>query len=227
MNALDRIIGFLGGLFVLVGGIALLVLASPYQGILEYYWTSILNITGSLEIILAGILVLLISIRILWISIKRDKKSSSVTKQMELGELKISLDAIETMVKQVAEQTRGVRDVKTKIKAAEDGVIIYFKGKVLPDVIIPEITEELQQDIKSHIETASGILVKGVKVLVENISDEKSKSVNVKRSARIQSSSKEEDEILEGGAIKDEHVADEDKGETKDTYEEKDSENKF
>ena len=193
MNAFDRIVSFLGGLLILAGAISLFILVSPYQNFLEYYWTSMINILGILEIVLIGLVILLISIRTLWLAFKREKKVDSVTKELELGEVKISLDAIETMVKQVAEQTKGVKDIQTKIRAKEDGVIIYFKGKVLPDVIIPELSEELQSDIKEHVETVSGIVVKEVKMLIENISNEKGKLINTKSKTRKKSVTKTEE----------------------------------
>ncbi|UMZ73954.1 alkaline shock response membrane anchor protein AmaP [Natranaerofaba carboxydovora] len=192
MNAFDRIVSLLGGLLILAGAISLFILVSPYQNFLEYYWTSMLSILGVLEIVLIGLVILLISIRTLWIAFKREKKVDSVTKELELGEVKISLDAIETMVKQVAEQTKGVKDIQTKIRSQEDGVIIYFKGKVLPDVIIPELSEELQNDIKEHVETVSGIVVKEVKMLIENISNEKGKSINPKAKTRKKAVTKTE-----------------------------------
>ncbi len=227
MNALDRVFIFLGGLMILASGIAVIFLATPYQGILEAYWTSIFQFAGAIELGLIGIVIFLISIRVLWASIKREKRVRSVTKQMELGEVKISLEAITTMVNQVAEQTKGIRDVKTNIKADDDGVVIYFKGNVMPDVVIPEVSEELSQDIKAHIENISGILVKEVKILVENVSEEKSKKINAKPSSKKQEIRNETiSDIEKEKAAEEVKTEDKDETETVESYLEEEEEPK-
>lgn len=175
MSVLDRIVSFLGGIVVFVSAIILLILASPYHNLLEYYWTSIFRFLGVVELALIGIIFLLIAIRMLWLTFKREKGINSVSKEMELGELKIAVEAIENMVMQVAGDIRGVTDIKTKIKPGDEGISIYFRGKVAPDVAIPPLSERLQREIKEYIETVSGIAVKEIKVLIENITEGKGK----------------------------------------------------
>ena len=91
----------------------------------------------------------------------------------ELGDVEITMEALKNMIRGVATQQDGVEEITTELKAGEDGVHILIKGKVLPSAIIPEVTSRLQRIVKSYIEDTTGVNVVDVKVLIENVYQEK------------------------------------------------------
>lgn len=105
------------------------------------------------------------------------EKSTTMINKSELGEVDITLNALDNLVNTVALQQEGVVDIKNKLRATEGGLSISLSGKVIPKVPIPELTENLQLLVKSYIEDTTGVTVKEVRVLVEDIGDEKKKSI--------------------------------------------------
>ncbi len=104
------------------------------------------------------------------------EKSTTMINRSDLGEVDITLDALDNLVNTVALQQEGVVDIKNRLRATEGGLSIFLSGKVIPRVPIPELTENLQLLVKSYIEDTTGVNVKEVRVLVEDIGDEKKKS---------------------------------------------------
>ncbi len=106
----------------------------------------------------------------------KEKSTTMITKS-DLGEVDITLDALDNLVNTIALQQDGVVEIKNRLKATEGGLSISLSGKVIPRVPIPELTENLQLLVKSYIEDTTGVTVKEIKVLVEDIGEEKKKIV--------------------------------------------------
>ena len=62
-----------------------------------------------------------------------------------------------------------VRDCYSTVRAAEDGVSIGIRLHVLPDTDAVKLTEELQQSLKTYIESLTGVHVRSTDILVENM----------------------------------------------------------
>ena len=72
----------------------------------------------------------------------------------------ITLNAVESLVLKVIRDIENIKDSKVKIRNQENGISIILKLIVNYDVIIPDMTTELQKTIKDYLETTAGILVK-------------------------------------------------------------------
>lgn len=107
----------------------------------------------------------------------KEGKNTTLISRSDLGEVDISLDALDNLVYTVAIQQEGVTEISSRLKASEDGLHIFLKGKILPNITIPELTETLQAIVKSYIEDTTGVKVAEVRVLVEGISEEKKTKV--------------------------------------------------
>ena len=102
----------------------------------------------------------------------------TVVNNTELGEVDITLEALQNLVRSVAFQQEEIKDIDSKLEPTETGIKITLTGKVYPSTVIPELTENLQKIIKSYIEDTTGVNVEEVKILIENIYEEKNKSKN-------------------------------------------------
>lgn len=94
---------------------------------------------------------------------------SSVVLQVDDGEVRITLTAIETLVQQAAVQVKGVREIKTTFFTKNEGLGVYIKAVVTSDGSIPELSAQLQKVVKDHILRIAGIHIEEVKVLVDNV----------------------------------------------------------
>ncbi len=176
MHLTDRLVSFISGLVILLLAVIFMIYAIPVDYVVNQIGTSIEYYTGSLETGIIGIILLLLALRAFWGAFKTEKPEKAVSQATEIGEVKISLQTLESMVSRVAQnEVKGIKDVKTNIKVAENGVIIYLRGRILADLELPQVSEQLQKSVKENIETKAGINVKEVKVLVENITTEASR----------------------------------------------------
>ncbi|NLJ83394.1 MAG: alkaline shock response membrane anchor protein AmaP [Halanaerobiaceae bacterium] len=104
----------------------------------------------------------------------RERSITSVTVS-EHGNVDITIDALDSLVKNIAIEQEGVVAINNRIKAVDDGIFIELDTEVYPSMSIPEISRNLQELVKTHIEDTTGVNVKAIKVLVKEISKENEK----------------------------------------------------
>lgn len=114
----------------------------------------------------------------------RQKEATTSITEGDLGQVEITIDALKNMIRGIATQQDEVENVKTEIKAGEEGVHIILSGQVPPSVVIPEVTARLQRLVKSYIEDTTGVNVLDVKVLIENVYEKDKKSRDGKKHSR-------------------------------------------
>lgn len=96
----------------------------------------------------------------------------TVIKSTQLGDIYISIDAIEELVAKSAIKILGVREIKPIIKPTEQGIAVLIKGQVNTEESIPEISTQLQNTVRESLETIAGISVVEVKIQIEGIAKE-------------------------------------------------------
>ncbi|MDD4658067.1 MAG: alkaline shock response membrane anchor protein AmaP [Eubacteriales bacterium] len=94
---------------------------------------------------------------------------SSVVLQAEGGEVRIALAAIDTLVRQAANQLKGVREVKTSFFRRNEGLGVHIRTTVSSEESIPDLTLQLQQKVTEHVHNVAGVKIEEIKVLVENV----------------------------------------------------------
>lgn len=116
------------------------------------------------------------SVRLLYFAFRRGQASQTVVHQAELGEVRIKIDAIENLVRRVARQVKGIREAQPRVDASEGGIDVRIRVWVSPDVNIPEVTSELQQEISRYVHNVVGISVTQCEVDVTDITTETRRS---------------------------------------------------
>ena len=175
MRGSVRIILFI--LSLLLALFSIITIAFPFN---FFEFLSIDSITSFLEsmkgnyiLTLIGFVILLFSIRALLLSIKTNGNSkentSYVIKMMDLGEVKISSDTIVGLVHHVSNRFSGLKNVKVKIDIVEGQLYINIFGEVIPEVNIPEMTKDLQEKVKEHVESSTGVNVSEIRVFITNV----------------------------------------------------------
>ncbi len=167
---------FLLAVYSLILTIAAIVLIfasfSPdtFNNIAEYISSNILANTGyKFLLIIFEILFLAASVTFLLSGISDDKEKKSISKLTEIGEIRISLSSIESIVLTASKRLNGIKEAKAYVYKCVDGVTIVLRAVVLSDVNIPTLSEDIQVKVKRTVEETSGIKVNEVKVVVDNI----------------------------------------------------------
>ena len=157
---------FLGLLFV--GGALFLLIVNysvlPGLAVVLPAWV------GETVLLATGSALLLIALILISLGLRSSKKiRSAVLKGSEFGEILISITALENMVLRVIQQTQGIKDVSRQVTYTADGLVVSILIKVMPDLSLPAIINDLQSKTKEYLEEITGIVVHEIKVRVENI----------------------------------------------------------
>ncbi len=176
MSFLERLLLALTGL--------LGVLFAAALGVMAYYGDALGLTLGDMRIslrggvwpsLLAGVIALIVLIwglKLLSMAFKReprnDRQSVSV-QHTENGSVRISVAAMDTLVKQAIAHDEGVVDIKTAIINHEDSISVSIDMTLASDVHIPNVTMMMQRTIKNFIEEFSGIAVREVTIMVSKI----------------------------------------------------------
>lgn len=101
---------------------------------------------------------------------KQNEQENGILIQNENGKLFISKDTIQNLVSGVVKETKGAKDVSTKVKLTKDNFInidvILF---VEEDIVIKELTSDLQSEIKETVKKSMDVDIKEVNVTIKNI----------------------------------------------------------
>lgn len=174
MNARERV--YLLIIALVIGAAAVAVGALGLSAVDLYFLrTSLENLYGSLEAVLAAVLLAVLALVILVFSLRRGESVETLLSHSQMGELRICFKAIENLVLKAARTVNGVREVKTKMVQSENGLTIFLRAVTFPDLNIPQISTELQAAVKEYVETTTGATVAEVKVMIENVVAEQSK----------------------------------------------------
>ncbi len=128
---------------------------------------------GRLSVGLLFAFLFLIGIRLLLLSLNRSSDQQALVQETGHGKVKVSLVAVENLVKKTVRQKKGIKDVKAIVRAPEGkGVQIQIRIVISPEVSVPDLTTELQQTIKDYVMEVVGIEVSEVTIVIDNIATE-------------------------------------------------------
>jgi hypothetical protein len=92
--------------------------------------------------------------------------------KMEIGDLAISLKAMETMVTRCLEQRKEIEPQSVRLENQRDGLVIRIRGTVASGISITLTVDTLPKQIKPYVTACSGVEVKGIRVQIESSGDE-------------------------------------------------------
>ncbi|MFC4302644.1 alkaline shock response membrane anchor protein AmaP [Cohnella boryungensis] len=174
IKVLDRLLLFLYSLAIAAASIVAIVAASG--GFSEKWLMEVVaDFTGDVRavqasVIGAAIVLLLISLRLFVVSIRRDGNSSpSINQRTEHGDIRISVETVENLALKAASRTRGVKDLRARVRVSEAGLGILIRAFVEGEGSIPAMSEEMQRTVSQQVEEATGIPVAEVSVFIANV----------------------------------------------------------
>lgn len=155
------ILGLFGAMTV---GVVTLQSIGIFLSSIAFNWQFFLTAT------LIAILFLIVSIRLLFSGAKPKAPMNTLIKHTDMGMIIISVNALDSMVEKAVRSFTEVKDVKINISPEADGIKIQLKILIMPDIVLPDLTINLQQKVKEYIEDYSGVIVKEVFIYIDNLS---------------------------------------------------------
>jgi len=171
MGIFDRIILSIYTFFLAFISIGVILLALQLLPI-DVVWAWISRIYGQWEVSLVGAVFLLVSVRLLLAGIRSSRGKSMVIHHTEMGDVQVSLRAVENLVEKTARHIHGVRGVDVNVTQGDHGLKVSIKAVVSLESNIPSVTAEMQAAVHKYIKNTVGVDLADVKIVVENISNE-------------------------------------------------------
>lgn len=174
IKLLDRLLLFLYS--IAIGVISVFAIVAASGGLNEgglHDWVD--EFTGDSRAIQASVIgiaivLLLVSIRFFIVSVSRGgSHAPSINQRTEHGDIRISVETVENLALKAASRTRGVKDLKARVRVSETGLEIQIRAFVDGDGSIPTLSEEMQRTVSQHIEETTGIPVAEVSVFIANV----------------------------------------------------------
>lgn len=175
MKVVDRLLLFVYSLAIGVASVFAIVMAA---GGFDADWLKnvvddIVGEDAAIQtlVIAIGIVVLLMSLRIFIVSFKRTggRQAPSINQRTDHGDIRISVDTVENLALKAASRTRGVKDLKARVRAADSGLQIMIRAFVDGDTPIPALSEEMQKTVSELVQETTGIPVSEVSVYIANV----------------------------------------------------------
>ena len=113
--------------------------------------------------------------RLFWKGMIVERSKQAVVQDGEMGDVRVSLPAIESLAEKVVSSRQGIRGVKARVVSAPHGINIRMNISVASDVNLPALSKDIQQQVRDSIFNVAGITVHGVRVAVESFSTRKNR----------------------------------------------------
>lgn len=113
-------------------------------------------------------IMLIISLELLVAGYARQDAGSVLIKNTETGYITMTISSINEMAQKTARGVEGVREVRVSSQYKRGNVKLYVRMAVLQGKSIPEITQNVQTEIKSAMEMYAGIGISDIRIQVDN-----------------------------------------------------------
>lgn len=173
MRAIDRFVITLAALLTLAVGGLFLALVAGWNGA-PWAIDLIMAARGParLETGLLALLAVAVGLYLIAAAWRRSGDPGSIRQTGELGDVSVSLRAVESLVLQAASAVRGVREAAVRLRQEAGELLIDVSLLVTSERRVPEVTEEVQERVAQHVRDVVGVPVARVSVAVRNITPE-------------------------------------------------------
>ena len=169
MRYFNRIIIIINtALFLLVG--AVFIGVSSTQGANQWMLTTMQNMVNSmassdtakiiairLAVFSTGLFFIFTALFTIFGNIEKRRSERTVVLESPLGEIMVSLGAIEDFSRVVKNQINGVKDIKGKVISTRKGLRVTAHVTLFSDRSVADVTQEIQEAIIKYIQFTLGI----------------------------------------------------------------------
>lgn len=127
------------------------------------------SIPGSWEYAVGGVVLLLVSLRLLVAGLGGTGVSTITVGNDKEGKIHIAKNAAEDYVSELCNDVYGVHNAKVAVKMADNQLNVRINASVEPGINIPDTTDEIKRTITKNVLSTIGIDVKDVEVFFKHI----------------------------------------------------------
>lgn len=110
---------------------------------------------------------------LLWMAGLHTKKElKTIIHETELGEIRVSSQAIESLALRAVKKIRGVKEAEIRVLTENDGLSFQIAIITSPDLNIPQLIYEIRDELRQYIHETIGIPVNKSEVTVNKVSTE-------------------------------------------------------
>lgn len=165
---------------ILAIGLILVMLDVLQIGTVSRIIMSLLQGELSFKITLAvTIILLLLAIKCIFFGAKKeDDGRNGVTLENTAGKLVISRESLENLIANVVKDVQGIEAISSRtILDRNNNLIVYVTTLVSKDMMIKEVSSQIQEKIKEALNKTADLEVKQVNIKVKNITNKKIKGL--------------------------------------------------
>ena len=182
MKFLDKLVLKIFSLIILIIAIGIILIMTGILPInaINNQISFIISEENSIKtlIIVLAVLMLLAIKGIFFTSKTENKGKEGIVLENNSGKLVISKESLENLIASVTKEVPGADTVASKtIVDKNKNLIIYVTAVVSKDVMIKDVSNELQQKIKEAMRKTADLEVKEVNIKIKNITSKKVKGL--------------------------------------------------
>jgi uncharacterized alkaline shock family protein YloU len=102
----------------------------------------------------------------------RRREEPTIVHQTPFGEIRITYTAVESLVLRATKRIKGVKEARAVVSADPLRMDIAITITTLPDLAIPQLSEEIRLKVDEYLFETTGIKVHSIKVDVDKIAAE-------------------------------------------------------
>ena len=184
MKFWDKLVLKIFSLIILILTIGLILIMTGILsiGIVEDYLLLLAEYEDGIKIAIAvlGVLMLLAIKGIFFTSKPENNGKDGIILENTNGKLVISKESLENLIASVIKDIPGADTVSSKtILDRDKNLIVYVTAVVSKDVMIKDISNELQEKIKIAMKRTADLEVKEVNIKIKNITSKKVKGLTI------------------------------------------------
>lgn len=166
----DKVFIGIMALGYMIASVFLILLALGWTGFIAYAEQYLLYFTNRWVMGLSGVAVFIASSALFLGSLRAKPDAVTAIHETSLGQVNITMPALEHLIIKAAKSIPGVREVRPALRNAGGGIAVNLKVQVVPDTGIPQLTEDLQKKVRDYLQKTAGIGVQEIRVSVNKIS---------------------------------------------------------
>lgn len=182
MKFLDKLVLKIFSLIILVLAIGLILIMTGIipMGIIEDYLNLLVEYENGIKIAIGVLAVLmLLAIKGMFFTGKKENNGKDgIVLENTSGKLVISKESLENLIASVIKDIPGADTVSSKTILDKDkNLIVYVTAVVSKDVMIKDVSNELQEKIKIAMKRTADLEVKEVNIKIKNITSKRVKGL--------------------------------------------------
>ncbi|MDO4179249.1 MAG: alkaline shock response membrane anchor protein AmaP [Phascolarctobacterium sp.] len=135
----------------------------------ETVHTFIQGIEGDWVFAIGGVIILLVSLRLLISGLGLTASSSLLLSESDKGKVHVGKAALENYIVVLAQEIYGIHNVKVIVKFVEKGIDVRINTSIEPGINIPATSKEIEANVKESIKKVAGIDVVNVEIYFKQI----------------------------------------------------------